>query len=61
MNKFGENDEEIVRIEDTKMPRVKQFKYLGSTVQENGNYEREVKMKVQARMEQMEKSIRSNL
>ena len=32
-------------MEDTKMPRVKEFKYLGSTVQES---EREVKKRVQA-------------
>ena len=30
------------------MPRVKKFKYLGSTVQESGGCEREVKRKVQA-------------
>ena len=32
-------------MEDTKMPRVKEFKYLGSTVQES---EREVKKRLQA-------------
>ena len=37
------NDKEIVKMEDTKVPRVKEFKYLGSTMQENGNCEREVK------------------
>ena len=31
-----------------KVPRVKEFKYLESTVQENGSYEREVKRRVQA-------------
>ena len=45
--KNGENDE-TVKIEDTKVPRVKAFKYLGSTVQENGNCDREVKKRVQA-------------
>ena len=35
-------------MEDTKVPRVKEFKYLGSTVQESGNCEREVKKRVQA-------------
>ena len=30
------------------MPRVKEFKYLGSTVQESGGCEREVKRRVQA-------------
>ena len=30
-------------MEDTKAPRVKEFKYLGSTVQESGSCEREVK------------------
>ena len=34
--------------EDTKVPRVKEFKYLGSTVQESGSYEREVKKRVHA-------------
>ena len=48
-------------MEDTKVPRVKEFKYLGSTVQESGGYEREVKKKVPGRMERMEKSIGSNL
>ena len=35
-------------MEDTKVPRVKEFKYLGSTVQESGGCEREVKKRVQA-------------
>ena len=35
-------------MEDTKVPRVKEFKYLGSTVQESGGYEREVKKRVKA-------------
>ena len=48
-------------MEDTKVPRVKEFKYLGSTVQESGGCEREVKKKVPGRMERMEKSIGSNL
>ena len=29
----GGNDDETVKMEDTKVPRVKEFKYLGSTVQ----------------------------
>ena len=44
----GENDDETIKMEDTKVPRVKEFKYLGSTVQESGSCEREVKKKVQA-------------
>ena len=28
----GGNDEETVKMEDTKVPRVKEFNYLGSTV-----------------------------
>ena len=28
----GENDKETVKMEDKKVPRVKEFKYLGSTV-----------------------------
>ena len=44
----GENEKEAVKTEDTKVLRVKEFKYLGSTVQESGSCEREVKRKVQA-------------
>ena len=44
----GGNDKEIVKMEDAKLPRVKEFKYLGSTVQESGSCEREVKKRVQA-------------
>ena len=44
----GGNDDETVKMENTKVPRVKEFKYLGSTVQESGDYEREVKKRVQA-------------
>ena len=44
----GGNDEETVKMEDTKVPRVKEFNYLGSTVQESGYCEREVKKRVQA-------------
>ena len=43
-----ENNKEILRQEDRKVPRVKEFKYLGSTVQESGGCEREVKKTVQA-------------
>ena len=42
------NDEETVKMEDTKVSRVKKYKYLGSTVQESGNCERKVKRRVQA-------------
>ena len=35
-------------MEDTKVPRVKEFKYLKSTVKESGSCEREVKRRVQA-------------
>ena len=44
----GGNDDETVKMEDTKVPRVKEFKYLGSTVQESGNCKREIKKRVQA-------------
>ena len=44
----GGNDNERVKMEDTKLPRVKEFKYLGSTVQESGSCETEVKNRVQA-------------
>ena len=42
------NDEEAVKMEDTKVPRVKEFKFLRSTVKESGGCEREVKKRVQA-------------
>ena len=42
------NDDKTVKMEDTKVPKVKKFKYLGSTVQESGDCEREVKKSVQA-------------
>ena len=42
------NDDKTVKMEDTKVPRVKEFKYLGSTVQESSSCEREVKRIVQA-------------
>ena len=44
----GGNDNETVKMEYTKVPRVKKFKYLGSTVQEGGSCEREVEKRVQA-------------
>ena len=44
----GGNDDKTVKMEDTKVPRVKEFKYLGSTVQESGCCEREVKKRVEA-------------
>ena len=44
----GRNDHETLKMEDAKVPRVKEFKYLGSMVQESGGCEREVKKRVQA-------------
>ena len=44
----GGNDKETIKIKDTKVPRVKEFKYLGSTVQESDSCAREVKKGVQA-------------
>ena len=37
------NDEKKVNMEHTKVPRVKEFKYLGSTVQESDSCEGEVR------------------
>ena len=39
----GGNDKETVKMENTKVSRVKEFKYLGSTMQESGSCEKEVK------------------
>ena len=44
----GGNDDKTVQMEDTKVARVKKFKYLGSAVQESGGCEREVRRRVQA-------------
>ena len=44
----GGNDDKTVKMEDTKVPRLKEFKYLGSIVQKSGSCEREVKKRVQA-------------
>ena len=44
----GGNDDETIKMEDAKVPRVKEFKYLRSTVQESGGCEREVRKRVQA-------------
>ena len=44
----GVNDKETVNMENTKVLRVKKFKYLGLTVQESGGCEREIKRKAQA-------------
>ena len=44
----GGNDDETVKMEDAKVPRVKEFKYLGSMVQESSGCEMEVKKRVQA-------------
>ena len=41
------NDKETVKMKDTKVPRVKEFNYLGSTVQESGSCEREVRRRAQ--------------
>ena len=45
---INRNADETVKMEDTKVPKVKEFKYLGSRVQESGSYDREVKKRVQA-------------
>ena len=44
----GGNNKETVKMEDTKVPRVKEFKYLGSTMQESAICERGVKKRVPA-------------
>ena len=44
----GENDNETVKMEDGKVPRAKEFKYLGLSLQESGGCERKVKKSVQA-------------
>ena len=43
----GGNDDETLKMEDANVPRVKEFKYLGSMVQESGGCESELKKRVQ--------------
>ena len=43
-----ENEKEKAKMEDTKVPRLKEFKYFGSTVQESDSCEREINRRVQA-------------
>ena len=45
---YGGNDEETVKMKDRNVPRVKEFKYLESTVQKSCSCEREVKKRMQA-------------
>ena len=56
----GGNDKETIKMEATKVPRVKTFKYLESTVQESGSCEREVKRRVQAGWNGWKKRTGSN-
>ena len=44
----GGNKDETIMLEDTKVPRIKEFKYLCSTVQESSSCEREIKKRVRA-------------
>ena len=44
----GGNDKKIVKMEDKKVPRVKEYKYLGSAFQASGSCERQIKRRVQA-------------
>ena len=44
----GGNNDKTMKMDDTKVPRVKEFKYLESTVQESCSCERKVKKRVQA-------------
>ena len=43
MSVNGGNDKETVKMENIKLPRVKEFKYLGSTMQKSGSCEQEIK------------------
>ena len=43
-----QNYKETVKMKDAKASRVKEFKYLGSMVQENGSCEREIKKRAHA-------------
>ena len=49
-----------VRLQGAEVVKVQEFKYLGTTVQSSGDCGREVKNRV-GRMEQLEKSVSSDL
>ena len=57
----GGNEDETVKMEDTKVSRVKEFKYLGLTLQESDTCKREIKRRVQEEWNEWRKSIGSNL
>ena len=44
----GGNDEETVKMEDTKVPSVKEFRYLSSSVQRRSSCEKLIKRRMQA-------------
>ena len=46
MNERG--DDKMVLLQEVEVPKVKEFRYLGSTAQCNGGYGSEVKRRMQA-------------
>ena len=44
----GKTDGDTIKMQGAQLAKVKEFKYLGATVQEDGNCGREVKKQVQA-------------
>ena len=52
-----EEDEGELKMQGEKVPRVTEFRYLGSTVQADGDNEIEVSEEDSGRMEQLEKGV----
>ena len=54
-------DNGTVKMQEEDVAKVEDFKYLGSTVQSNGECGREVKKRAKGRVEWLEKNVRSDL
>ena len=50
-----------LKMQGEEVAKVEYFKYRGSTVKSNGECGREVKKRVQGRMEWLEKNVRNDL
>ena len=61
VNERQDNGSGTVNMQGEEVAKVEDFKYLVSTVQSNGECGREVKKRVQGRMEWVEKNARSDL
>ena len=47
-NETVTGQQSLVKLQDEELPKVQEFKYLGSTVQQDGGCEKELKKRIQA-------------